>query len=128
MASVPSSDIIRLEGMLFFGRHGARKEEQTLGQQFKVDIAMEADLSKPRKTDRLADTIDYGLVYETAREVIEGPSYNLLERLADEVAARVLKRFPAQAVRVRVQKPRLPIRGGVMDGVSVEVYRRRARR
>ena len=123
-----SRDVIYLDGMLFFGRHGARKEEQTLGQQFKVDIVLEADLSLPRKTDRLADTIDYGLVYEVAREVIEGPSYNLLERLAEEVAVRVLKRFPAKAVRVRVQKPRLPIRGGVLDGVAVEVYRRRAKR
>ena len=128
MASMPSSDMIRLDGMLFFGRHGARKEEQTLGQQFQVDIAMEVDLSKPRKSDRLADTIDYGLVYDTAREVIEGPSRNLLERLADDIAARVLDRFPAKAVRVRVQKPRLPIHGGVMDGVSIEVYRRRAKR
>ncbi len=111
--------------MLFFGRHGAWPEERSLGRQFEVDVELHADLSKPRRTDRLADTIDYGEVFAVVREVIEGPSRNLLERLADEVASRLLKRFPAQAVRVRVKKPRLPIHGGVLDSVSVEVWQER---
>lgn len=111
--------------MLFFGRHGARAEERSLGRQFEVDVELTADLSKPRKTDRLADTIDYGAVYAVAREVIEGPSRNLLERLADELAVRILERFPADAVRVRVKKPRLPIHGGVLESVSVEVRHER---
>ena len=110
--------------MVFFGRHGARAEERSLGQQFEVDVEIEADLSLPRVSDRLADTIDYGKVYASAQEVVGGPSRNLLERLADEIAARILAGFSAQAVRVRVKKPRLPIHGGVLTGVSVEVYQR----
>ena len=123
---MPTPDLIRLRGMIFFGMHGARAEERSLGQQFKVDIELEADLSLASTSDRLSDTIDYGEVYEVARCVIEGPSRNLLERLADEIATEVLSRFPSVGVRVTVQKPRLPIHGGVMDGVSVEVRRERA--
>lgn len=123
---MPSLDVIRLTGMVFFGRHGARKEEQSLGRHFEVDVEIEADLSAARASDRLADTIDYGEVYETVRQVMQGPSRNLLERLADEVARRILERFPAEAVRVRVKKPRLPIHGGVLDTVVVEVYLHRA--
>ncbi|MEE9286002.1 MAG: dihydroneopterin aldolase [Dehalococcoidia bacterium] len=118
-------DLIRLDGMVFFGRHGARTEERALGQQFVVDVALRADLSTPRASDRLADTIDYGDVYTTVQEVIEGPGLNLLERLADEIASRIMARFPADAVRVRVKKPRLPIHGGVIEGVSVEVCQER---
>lgn len=120
-----SRDVIRLSGMLFFGRHGARAEERSLGRQFEVDVEVHADLSKARRSDRLADTIDYGQVYAVVREVMEGPSRNLLERLADEAASRILERFPAEAVRVRVKKPRLPIHGGVLDDVSVEIYKER---
>jgi dihydroneopterin aldolase len=115
-------DVIRLSGMLFFGRHGARAEERSLGRQFEVDVEVHANLSKARRSDRLSDTIDYGEVYAVVREIIEGPSRNLLERLASDVATRILERFPAEAVRVRVKKPRLPIHGGVLDSVSVEVW------
>ena len=120
-----SADRILLEGMLFFGRHGALEEERALGQQFQVDVELVADLSLPRSTDRLGDTIDYSGVYATVKDVVEGPSCNLLERLADEIASRILAEFSPQGVRVRVQKPRLPLGGGVLGGVSVEVYQKR---
>ena len=119
-------DIISLEGMVFFGRHGARKEERSLGQQFEVDVHVEADLSQARTTDNLGDTIDYGEIYTIAKDVIEGPSFNLLERLADEIALRIMDRLPADGVRIKVKKPRLPIHGGVLNGAAVEVRRRRA--
>ena len=114
-------DIIRLEGMLFFGHHGARPEEQALGQHLSVDVTLEADLSRARVSDSLADTLDYAKVHATVRAVVEGPSRSLLERLADEIAAKLLDQYQPHAVTVRVKKPRMPINGGVMDGVSVEV-------
>lgn len=119
-------DIIRLEGLVFFGRHGARSEEQSLGQQFEVDIEMQADLSKARASDRLAETIDYGKVYETVRQIMEGPSRNLLERLAEEVATTIIAAYKPDEVKVIVRKPRLPILKGVLKGVSVEVRKSRA--
>ena len=118
------ADRILMEGMLFFGKHGAREEERSLGQQFEVEVEIEADLSVSRASDKLQDAIDYGEVYATVKAVMEGPSRSLLERLADEIASRLLTQFSPLAVRVRVKKPRLPVRGGVTSGVSVEVYRR----
>jgi len=123
---VAQRDIIRLEGLVFFGRHGARSEEQSLGQQFEVDIEMQADLSKARASDRLAETIDYGKVYETVRQIMEGPSRNLLERLAEEVATTIIAAYKPDEVKVVVRKPRLPILKGVLKGVSVEVRKSRA--
>ena len=111
--------------MLFFGHHGAKDEERVLGEQFEVDVEIEANLSVPRASDRLSDTINYGDVHAIVRKVIEGPSYFLLERLADEIAGRVLTEFRALAVRVRVSKPHKPVRGGVLRSVGVEVYRER---
>lgn len=111
--------------MVFFGRHGARKEEQALGQHFEVDVEIEADLSAARASDNLQETIDYSAVYATVKRVVEGPSYKLLERLADEIAARVMAEFSPFAVRVRVAKPRLPLRGGLLRAAAVEVYRER---
>lgn len=111
--------------MLLFGRHGAKPEERTLGQQFEVDVELEANLSVARVSDRLADTINYGDVYATVRSVIEGPSFELLERVADEIAERVLAEYRPLAVRVRVSKPHKAVRGGILRSVGVEVYRKR---
>ncbi len=117
-----SIDTIVLEGMVFFGRHGASDHEKAMGQNFEVDVEIEADLSKARQSDDLGDTIDYGEVYEIVKGVVEGPSMNLIERVADEVAKRLTAQFNPDAVRVRVTKPELPVRGGVLTGgVSVEV-------
>ncbi len=124
LGPMSAPDRIILEGMVFFGRHGARKEEQALGQHFEVDLEIEADLSTPRASDHLRDTINYGDVYATVKAVVEGPSMRLLERVADEIATRVMVEFSPLAVRVRVKKPRLPLRGGVVSSVGVEVYRR----
>lgn len=113
-------DIIRLEGMSFFGRHGVHPEEKALGQHFVVDVTLEANLEKARQSDALKDTLNYAAVHATVREVIEGPSRNLLERLADETARRVMERFQPVAVTVRVTKPRLPM-DATLKGASVEV-------
>ena len=112
--------------MLFVGRHGVSSEEKALVQQFEVDVELEADLTVPRATDDLAQTIDYREIHAVAKTVIEGPSRNLLERLADDIAGQLLAKLPAQSVRVKVRKPRFPLGGNVSAGISVEVYGQKA--
>ena len=114
-----------LEGMAFYGYHGAREEERRLGQRFLVDVELTADLAPAGSSDRLEDTLDYGEAYKVVRAVLEGPSKNLLEALAQEVAERLLDALPAQAIRVRIKKPSVPIKGGVLAHSAVEIYRPR---
>ena len=119
------SDSILLEGMVFYGHHGANPHERELGQPFVVDLELELDLRPPGASDDLKDTVDYSRVYRVVREAMEGPGRNLLESLAEEVARRVLHSFPLEAVRVKVAKPHVSIEGAVLDGAAVEIYRRR---
>jgi dihydroneopterin aldolase len=119
------ADRIVLKGMQFYGFHGANPEEQTLGQSYLVDLAVELDLSKPGETDRLSDTISYTHLYRTVKAVLEGESKNLLEAIAHSIALRVLEAFPVTAVRVTVKKPHPPIQGSVIDYAAVDVYRTR---
>ncbi len=123
----PPHDSITLEGMTFYAYHGVNPEEKELGQRFVVDLTMEADLSAPGRSDELSDTINYSEVYGMVKAVTEGETYNLLEAVAEAIAQRVLASFPVATVRARVTKPAPPIRGAVLDGVSVEVYRERQR-
>ena len=124
--NMDSPDKIILSGMTFYGYHGTNPAEKERGQRFVVDVELEADLRRSGETDDLNDTINYADAYRAVREVVEGESRNLLERVASEVAARLLADFPAQAVLIRITKPQPPIKGATGGAAAVEVYRRRA--
>ena len=117
------ADRIILEGMQFYGYHGANPEERALGQSYVVDLAVELDLKKSGVSDSLEDTVSYPKLYRTVQGVLEGESKNLLEATAQAIASRVLEDFPVRAVHVCLKKPRPPIRGSVIENASVEIYR-----
>ena len=117
-------DLIGLAGMVFYGHHGATEEEQAVGQRFVVDLEMATDLSVAGHSDDLADTADYGRAFEIVQGVVEGPPHALLESIAEECAQRLLDDLPVESVRIRVNKPSVPIRG-TLDSAWVEITRRR---
>ena len=117
------ADRIILEGMHFYGYHGGNPEERQLGQPFLVDLEAEMDLKPAGSTDDLADTISYAHLYRVVQGVMEGEPRNLLESVAERIAADILDRYPVKAVRVRVKKTRPPIKGGALASAGVEIYR-----
>ncbi|HKW60887.1 MAG TPA: dihydroneopterin aldolase [Candidatus Dormibacteraeota bacterium] len=117
-------DRIELCGMSFQGRHGVRDAERESAQEFRVDVEVEADLSGAGRSDRLGDTVDYTKVRAAAREVIEGPSRQLLESLAGAIAERVLSLPHVDAVTVRVAKR--PASMQPIDAAAVHIKRTRA--
>ena len=120
------SDRIILEGMLFYSYHGVTDEERSLGQTFQVDMEAELDLRAAGGSDDRADTVSYTHLYRVVREVMEQSPRNLLETLAEDIARRALDSFSLEAVRVRVKKTRPPIKGALLSGAAVEVYRTRS--
>ena len=118
-----SADRIILEGMQFYGYHGGSPEERSLGQPFQVDLEAELDLRLAGKSDNRDDTVSYTHLYRVVKEVMEQEPSNLLEALAEEIARRMLDSFPLEAVRVRVKKTKPPIKGAVISGAAVEIYR-----
>lgn len=119
------ADRIVLAGMKFFAHHGALVVERTEGQEFTVDVELEADLAEAARTDDLAHTVDYRLVYDVVKETMQGESRQLLETLAETIARRLLSLDRVEAVTVRVRKPqvRLP---GPLQYSSVEIRRERS--
>ncbi len=120
------SDRIILTGMQFYGFHGVNPEERSLGQPFIVDLDAELDLSAASESDRLPDTVSYTALYRMVKSVMEGEPRNLLEAAAGAIAGRVLEQHTAVVgIRIRVQKPRPPIKGSVIESAAVEIYRTR---
>ena len=119
------NDKIQLKGMVFYGYHGVAPEEQKLGQRFIVDLEMERDLRKAGVSDDPEDTVNYALVFDMVKEIMEGPGRKLLENLAETIAQQILDGYDLDAVRVIVKKPEVPMRGSILDHASVEIYRTR---
>uniref|UniRef100_A0A0D9XAS2 Dihydroneopterin aldolase/epimerase domain-containing protein n=1 Tax=Leersia perrieri TaxID=77586 RepID=A0A0D9XAS2_9ORYZ len=60
-----------------------------------------------------------------AQDVVEGPSHNLLESVAQSIANSTLLNFhQISAVRVKVEKPHVAVKG-VLDCLGVEIFRQR---
>ena len=118
-------DSITLENMAFYGFHGSDPHESKIGGRFFVDVVLNSDLSKPGRTDKLQDTVNYERVYLIIRDHVEGKRFNLLEALAQTIADTLLKEFHALSqVTVRVRKPGVPLRG-ILDYTQVEIVRAR---
>lgn len=119
-------DLIRLNEMVFYGYHGVRPEERALGQRFVVDVELHTDLRDAGLTDDLHQTVSYAEVYASVREVVTGAPCNLIETVAERVAARILGDHPrVESVEVRVRKPEVPIPGSVLGSAEVCIERRR---
>jgi 7,8-dihydroneopterin aldolase/epimerase/oxygenase len=119
------SDRIEILDLRVTGVHGALPEERERAQPFSVDIVAWADLEAAQQSDDLADTVDYGVLAQTAADVVAGRSYRLLEALAGRLARALLIVDPRlDAVEVTVRKLRPPL---ALDVGSTGVRVRRAR-
>ncbi|MGB9886933.1 MAG: dihydroneopterin aldolase [Moorellales bacterium] len=117
-------DKILLEGMRFYAFHGLEPQEERRGQVFVVDVELHLDLAPAGREDNLDRSVDYAQVYSLIRKTVEEERFALLEALAEALAARLLRAYPVQAVRVRVRKLRPPI-SGEYAYFGVEIWRQR---
>lgn len=115
-------DAIHLRGLKFYAYHGVMNEENILGQQFIVDVDLYKNLKKPGSSDQVADTINYAEVYQLIKRIVIGERFQLLERLAEEIAGQILQSFSCETIRVEVHKPQAPI-PGIFEDASVEIWR-----
>jgi dihydroneopterin aldolase len=116
-------DKIILNDMQFYGYHGVFEEENKLGQRYRVSAQLYLDLKAAGKTDDLNESVNYAEVYTLCKEIVEGKPYNLLEAVAERIAADILTTYPMiQSCKIRVVKPDPPIPGHY-DFVAVEIMR-----
>lgn len=123
---VSGTDRILLAGVEAFGYHGVLAFEKEQGQTFVVDVVLELDLGRAGRSDDLAHTVSYAEVATDVVARVTGPSYDLIERLAEVVADDCLARPLVDAVEVTVHKPQAPV-GQPFSDVAVHVRRERGR-
>jgi dihydroneopterin aldolase len=93
--------------------------ERRIRQTVVIDLEMSADIAKAAATDEVADTLNYKLVAKRIKEFVADSSFQLVETLAERIAAIIREEFGVAWVKVRVNKPGA-IRGSKAVGVLIE--------
>ena len=119
------SDSVFVAGLALHAFHGVMEHEATVGQTFKLDLALDIDLGQASRSDKLVDTVGYEQVVEVASKAFCARRYRLVEAAAGAVAEAILDAFAAvTSVRVAVHKPHAPI-AATFDDVGVTIARSR---
>ena len=101
---------------------GLYPEERIKKQDVVINVVMETDLRKAGQTDDLNDTVNYKAIKLAILDFVESSSFNLIESLAEGIAAICLNDPLVQSATVTLDKP------GALRfcrSVAVEVTRER---
>ncbi|MEZ5190405.1 MAG: dihydroneopterin aldolase [Schumannella sp.] len=121
------ADRIVLTGLRATGHHGVFEHERQNGQIFVIDVAVQLSLREAASTDDLDDTVHYGVLAERVVDAVERDPVDLIETVAERVAAVALGFSRVDSVEVTVHKPDAPITVPFAD-VAVAITRTRADR
>jgi len=117
-------DEITLTGLTVFGYHGVFDFERREGQEFTIDLTLNLPLKQASVSDDVVDTVHYGELADRVAAIVAGEPVNLIETLAERIAAAVLEDERIHLVTVTVHKPHAPIEQTFAD-VSVTIRRAR---
>lgn len=105
--------LIEVNGIKVFAYHGCLAEESRIGGHYRVDVAVEADLTLAEGSDQLTDTIDYGRVTTLVKEQMAQRS-NLIEHVARRILDTLKQEWAGPyRWRVRLVKEHPPVMGAV---------------
>ena len=87
---------------------GVPDEERAQPQRLWLTVDLEADFSIATKNDSIADTIDYFAVTQKLLKFGEDREWRLIEKLASDIADKILDDFRPKSVRIEVKKFVIP--------------------
>lgn len=79
--------------------------EREVRQTVVLDLEMATDNKRAAASDDIADALNYAAVSSRLTEFIENSQFQLIESMAEQVAAIVLNEFKVGWLRLRLCKP-----------------------
>ncbi|GAA1061984.1 dihydroneopterin aldolase [Agromyces bracchium] len=118
-------DRIAVTGIRVRAHHGVFDFEREQGQEFVIDVSVAVDLASAASGDDLARTVHYGELAVAVAQAVERDPVDLVETVAERVAAVALGFDGVEEATVTVHKPQAPIEVP-FDDVAVTIVRSRA--
>ena len=113
-------DTIFIKGLKAASVIGCYDWGRNIRQILVIDLELRADFTRAAQCDALEDALDYAAISRRVIAVCDASRFQLLEALAEHVAAIVLAEFSVSGLRMTITKP-----GAVSeaDGVGVVIER-----
>ncbi len=93
--------------------------ERRLPQVVSIDLDLGTDIRRAAGSDQIGDTLDYKAVTRRIKAFVADSRFNLIETMAEQIAAIIIGDFAVPWVRVAVHKP-WAIRDSRDVGVTIE--------
>lgn len=112
---------IGLMGMEFHSFHGYYTEEQSVGNNYVIDVIVELPVSPHQMKDSLERTVNYEAIYQICQSEMDDPRH-LIETVADSILVKVSGLAPrGSKVWVKLRKSN-PLLGGLVNHAMVELH------
>jgi len=102
---------------------GIYDEERITKQKVVFDLEMWWDVAQAAKSANIEDALNYKTLSDQIKDFVGNSEFQLIETLAEEVAAIVVDQYAVETVKLTLHKP------NALDGatdVGVEILRHRA--
>jgi len=106
--------------MRFHSFHGHYAEEQSVGNEYDIDITLETDIHYDSLKDNLSNTINYEQVYLICKKEMSEPR-RLIETVGNEIIKKIEMNFPTVKKTNIVVRKNNPLLGGLVDHAAVEL-------
>jgi len=113
------TDHIEIKDLLLRTHIGATEQERRDRQDVLINLVLETDTQAAGRSDDINDTINYRTLNKRLIAHVEGTTFNLVEKLAEDLAALCLAEPRLRRVRVTVEKPGA-LRFARSVGVTIE--------
>ena len=97
-------DEVHIEQLEVSARVGVPEQERSNPQRLMVSISFWPYQEIRDVADNIDQTVNYSVVAEQTKTFLRDQSVNLIETLADRLAAYLLETFPIQKVTVELRK------------------------
>ncbi|MFH1302401.1 MAG: dihydroneopterin aldolase [Planctomycetota bacterium] len=112
-------DQIQISDLLLRTIIGINDEEREKKQDVLLNLTMYVDLRAAGRSDDISDAVNYRTITKEIIDLVENSHFQLVEKMADEVAKICLKDERVQQTVVRIEKPGA-LRFARSVGVTVE--------
>ena len=110
------NDTVFIQGLKAASVIGCYDWERDIRQTLVIDLELKADFTQAAETDALEHALDYAAISKRVIAVCDESRFQLLEALADHLAAIVLADFSIERLRMTITKP-----GAVAEAEGVGV-------
>jgi len=98
-------DLIHISDLLLRTIIGINDEERDKKQDVLINITMQVDLRSAGRTDEISDAVNYRTITKEIICLVENSRFQLVEKMADEVAKLCLKDKRVKQSIVKIEKP-----------------------